>query len=535
MNVNLSLVSHTNVGKTTLARTLLRRDVGEVRDRAHVTEVSEAYTLIESAAGDALCLWDTPGFGDSARLLKRLRAKGNAVGWFLTEVWDRFTDRPFYSSQQAILNVRDDSDVVLYLVNASEDPASAAYVDVEMQILDWMGKPLVLLLNQVGQPRTRAADAADEARWRDHLSAYSCVRAALSMDAFARCWVQEDALLAVVEPLVPSEKRPVYGTLRDAWRARNRKVFARSMDVLARQLAAAAGDTEPVDGQRLSDKVRDWVGTAGVRGERGNGEGARAMDALAQRLDSAVRSATDELLVLHGLAGHAAEEIFQRIGSELVVEKAADVGKAGVLGGLVSGALGGLAADLAAGGLSFGAGILIGGVLGALGAGSAAKVYNVARGTETGIARWSADFLGGRVVAAMMRYLAVAHFGRGRGEWVEGEYPAHWRGLVEEVVTPYRERLWEIWELAGKGAGAPELKLWLRPVVSDALREVLIRLYPDAAAALPPPEHEEPVVSAGEVARDGLMTAADLGESVDARDAADAGSPSSPAGRVTGS
>ena len=35
--INLSLVSHTNVGKTTLARTLLGRDIGEVGDRSHVT------------------------------------------------------------------------------------------------------------------------------------------------------------------------------------------------------------------------------------------------------------------------------------------------------------------------------------------------------------------------------------------------------------------------------------------------------------------------------------------------------------------
>ena len=30
MRINLSLVSHTNIGKTTLARTLLGRDIGEV-------------------------------------------------------------------------------------------------------------------------------------------------------------------------------------------------------------------------------------------------------------------------------------------------------------------------------------------------------------------------------------------------------------------------------------------------------------------------------------------------------------------------
>ena len=33
-HINLSLVSHTNIGKTTLARTLLMQDVGEVADRA---------------------------------------------------------------------------------------------------------------------------------------------------------------------------------------------------------------------------------------------------------------------------------------------------------------------------------------------------------------------------------------------------------------------------------------------------------------------------------------------------------------------
>ena len=47
-DVTLSLISHTNVGKTTLARTLLRRDVGEVMDQAHVTEEAEAFTLIEA-------------------------------------------------------------------------------------------------------------------------------------------------------------------------------------------------------------------------------------------------------------------------------------------------------------------------------------------------------------------------------------------------------------------------------------------------------------------------------------------------------
>ena len=80
--VTISLISHTNVGKTTLARTLLRRDVGEVLDQAHVTDRSERYTLIE-AEGARLCLWDTPGLGNTVRLMARLRRESSPVGWLL--------------------------------------------------------------------------------------------------------------------------------------------------------------------------------------------------------------------------------------------------------------------------------------------------------------------------------------------------------------------------------------------------------------------------------------------------------------------
>ena len=91
--IALSLISHTNAGKTTVARTLLGRDVGEVRDAPHVTVDNVGYSLLETPDGDELILWDTPGFGDSARLAKRLRQQGNPIGWFLGQVWDRFRDR----------------------------------------------------------------------------------------------------------------------------------------------------------------------------------------------------------------------------------------------------------------------------------------------------------------------------------------------------------------------------------------------------------------------------------------------------------
>jgi hypothetical protein len=478
--INLSLLSHTNVGKTTLARTLLRRDVGEVQDRPHVTEIAQAHDLIDTPRGDVLRLWDTPGFGDSARLLKRLRASSNPLGWLLTQVWDRFTDRPFYSSQQALRTAREDSDVILYLVNAAEDPASAGYVDVEMQLLGWIGKPVLLLLNQTGPPRAPASEAAEEAAWRQHLGAYAWVRGALGLDAFARCWVQEDRLLTSVGEVLAADKREAFARLQGAWRRRNLELFDSAMRALAAQLADAAVDRETVAPQRFRDRAGRWLAAAVRGGDARDSELERATTALAKRLDGAVREATDRLIALHGLSGRAADEILARVAGQFEVSRAADVGKSGMIGGLVSGALGGLVADLHAGGLTFGAGALIGGILGALGASGAAQAYNLARGGESGAVGWSAVFLTQRFSAALLRYLAVAHFGRGRGDWVQGEYPEHWQPLVDEIASARRAALDAIWAQASRGAARSEIEHALRPVVSAAAGEALLRLYPGA-------------------------------------------------------
>ena len=70
--VRLSLISHTNVGKTTLARALLRREIGEVRDPPHVTSITEAHPAGRETEGAAAPLGHA-GFRRPARLMTRLR------------------------------------------------------------------------------------------------------------------------------------------------------------------------------------------------------------------------------------------------------------------------------------------------------------------------------------------------------------------------------------------------------------------------------------------------------------------------------
>jgi hypothetical protein len=489
--VNVSLLSHTNVGKTTLARTLLRQDIGDVGDRAHVTETAESHVLIQSADGDVLLLWDTPGFGDSTRVLQRLRRSDKPVGWFMAQVWDRFADRPLWSSQQAMRAARDASDVILYVVNVGEGSSPAGYVDAEMQILGWLGKPVILLLNQLGPPREPQLDAQDVAQWQSHIARYPWVELVLPFDAFARCWVQEGTLLAHIQRLLPPADQGAFERLRGSWRARNLAVFQQSMQSLAEQVARAATDSEAIVEADVQGKARAWLGAvAGRLPADRHLEGAQT--ALARRLDSQIRATTATLVQLHGLSGRATDEVLQRMGTEFAVERPADADKASVLGGLLSGALGGLAADLGAGGLTFGAGALLGGVLGAFGARGLARAYNLARGSETGTVRWSDDFLLGRVAAALLRYLAVAHFGRGRGDFVTGVTPAHWQPVVRQAIDRRLREFSAAWAARAQRptAGQPpstgfsetrEVAALLLPTMSACAQDVLIRLYPDVS------------------------------------------------------
>jgi hypothetical protein len=481
--IDLSLISHTNVGKTTLARTLLGRNVGEVRDAPHVTEAAEAHAMIEAPGGDVVRLWDTPGLGDSARLAQRLRRSGNPIGWFLSEAWDRWRDRPFWSSQQAIRNVRDHADVVLYLVNAAEDPADAGYVGPEMQILEWIGKPAIVLLNQLGEPRPRELEEAEEERWRAHVARHGVVRGVLTLDAFARCWVQEMALARAVGAVLPEAKREAFTRLAAAWQARRMEDFGASMDALAAQLARAACDRAALDEQGVRAQLRE-IGTA--LGIAPAGEAApkeRAMNRLAERLDADIRATTDRLIEIHRLEGRASAEILARLAGDFAVDERLSEGKAAMLGGLVSGALTGLAADLASGGLTFGAGLLTGGLLGALGAAGLARGYNLVRGTTESAVRWSDEFLDAFFGSALLRYLAVAHYGRGRGEWARSEHPPFWKEEVAAVVAPRRAALAAIWARRSGDCDAPKLAAALRDELAGAALSLLERLYPGALAA----------------------------------------------------
>lgn len=436
MRIHLSLVSHTNIGKTTLARTLLGRDIGEVADRAHVTETTDDYVLARTPEGCELILWDTPGFGNSVALAKRLEGRANPVGWFLSEVWDRVANKSLWLNQKALTHVKETSSVVLYLVNATELPDSAPYVSAEMRILEWIGKPVIVLLNQMGEPKPPEAEQADVDRWVNAMASYPIVNSVLPMDAFARCWVQEYALFDAIAKALPEELQATFNALREVWSRKRRSAYNASIQAMAHYLEKLANDREIAESVSVRDQLRFLGKRLGLfRNETINDPIGAAQTALASRAADEFCALTDKLIEINSLKGKGIKkELLRRMQSDWKITSSMPLTHAAVVGAVGTGTASGLAADLLTGGLSIGLGTLVGTVVGAFGGAGLAVAYNHKKGLEGSVVTWSETAITHFLNDGLLLYLAVIHFGRGRGSWVDGELPKHWKSTINDIT-----------------------------------------------------------------------------------------------------
>ncbi|QIL82776.1 DUF3482 domain-containing protein [Diaphorobacter sp. HDW4A] len=448
------LLSHTNIGKTTLTRTLLADDVGEIQDAAHVTSQSQRYLLQTTAQGDQLWLWDTPGFGDSVRLYERLKQQGNPLGWFLSNVWDRWRDKPFYMSQRALVAARDHADVMLYLVNAAEDPADAGYWEAEMRILAWMHKPVIILLNQIGSDTTPEQTAADLERWRTAVQSFSeTVHDVLVLDAFTRSWWHERRMLQSIAPLLPADKLPAYERILAEREQRQLERELASIEALAGQLMQSALVEETAE-QGASGKLWDRaVSTIGkisqklgkTAQEDAPAEARDAMKRLLATLQKIDVRATQRLLQLHQLDGDAASQIQQQLKTDLQITTPHDTQAASLWGAVTAGAATGIGADLVTGGLTLGTGAILGALVGAVTFAGAAWGANKMFDQESQRFRLSDDYLTAMVSQALLKYIVISHFGRGRGRYTAPSAPQQWSVAVQAAVQQHAAQWQSLW------------------------------------------------------------------------------------------
>ncbi len=491
-SIQWCLLSHTNIGKTTLARTLLVDDVGEIQDAAHVTSQSQRYLLQSTAEGDRLWLWDTPGFGDSVRLYGRLQQQGNPLGWFLSNVWDRWRDKPFYMSQRALLAARDHADVMLYLVNAAEDPADAGYWDSEMRILQWMNKPVVVLLNQIGSDTTPAQTAADLARWQKATASFDgTVRAVQVLDAFTRSWWHERQVMESIAPLLPQAKQAAYQRLLQEREQRQLQRERASVQAMAQQLieAATLSETAPEQEGNLWQRAISLVTSKRKEGEPTPQEAA-TMQRVLQQLQQQDVACTQTLLQLHQLDGQAASQIQEQLRAQIHISTPFDTRAASLWGAVTAGAATGLGADAMTGGLSLGAGALLGALVGAVTFAGAAWGANKVFDQESQRFQLSTDYLNALVAQVLLKYLAISHFGRGRGRYTSPTTPQQWHAAVQHTLAQRSAQWLALWQaLRATPASTPATdspgdislgahRQTLHILLEQSLQQVLQQLYP---------------------------------------------------------
>lgn len=163
-SLKLAVVGHTNTGKTSILRTLLR-DVyfGEVKNEAATTRHVERAQLTDSQTGEVLVtLYDTPGLEDASGLMDWLedntasRRDGiERLQQFLAADIAQASDDSAahhydsqgydYSQEAKVVRQLLASDMAIYVVDARE-PVLGKYKD-ELAILSWAAIPVMPVFN----------------------------------------------------------------------------------------------------------------------------------------------------------------------------------------------------------------------------------------------------------------------------------------------------------------------------------------------------------------------------------------------------
>lgn len=161
--VHVAIVGHTNTGKTSLIRTLLQdARFGEVGNRAGTTRHVEA-SAVNLGSGKQLFLYDTPGMEDAIALLDTLNSTDMREQ--SSELILNFLQSPAaqdeFEQEAKVLRQVLKSDLAIYVIDARE-PVLGKFKD-ELQLLSLCGIPVLPLLNFTAQENK-------EADWREVLA-----------------------------------------------------------------------------------------------------------------------------------------------------------------------------------------------------------------------------------------------------------------------------------------------------------------------------------------------------------------------------
>lgn len=413
--LKLAVVGHTNVGKTSLLRTLTR-DVGfgEVSHRPSTTRHVEGARL--SVDGEPLLeLYDTPGLEDAIALLdylERLERPGERLDG--PARLERFLQgseaRQRFEQEAKVLRQLLASNAGLYVIDARE-PVLAKYRD-ELEVLAGCGKPLLPVLNFVASSKHR------EPEWREALARLG-LHALVRFDSVAP---PEDGERRLYESLalLLEDARPALQRLIDDQQAQRQARRHSGKRLIAELLLDCAACRRSVEAEPAAE--------------------ARAIEALRQDVRQREQRCVESLLKLYAFRREDANAgdlplLDGRWGDDLFNPETLKLLGVRLGSGVAAGAAAGAGVDLLVGGLTLGAAALAGAIAG--GALQTARNYGSRlMGKLKGQRELTVDDAVLRLLALRQQQLVTALEGRGHAAqdsirlapaddkgWREGKLP----------------------------------------------------------------------------------------------------------------
>lgn len=345
--LKVAVVGHTNTGKTSLMRTLMRdARFGEVSDHPAVTRhVEGARINIDHA--HALELFDTPGMEDSIGLLEHLDTLARQSSASRTGIEQIHT---FLEGDEALNRFAQEakalrqvihSDVALYVIDARERVIEK-FRD-ELEILSRCARPVVPVLNFV------ASEQANTAQWRNALAELN-LHAVAEFDTVVFDHAGEIRLFEKMRTLLDSH-RPTVDALITLRQHQRRELIKASTYLIAELLLDAAAHRAIVP---LSQKDKAALDIEQFRNDIRQRESRCVKDLLQLHRFTADDYAEMPLAIEDGEWGI---DLFNPAALKQFGVRAGSAAAAG--------ALTGLAIDLAFVGMSLGAATALGGAIGA--------------------------------------------------------------------------------------------------------------------------------------------------------------------------
>ena len=353
--LSLAVVGHTNTGKTSLMRTLLRDSrFGEVQNAAATTR-----HVAQAVLGDGVETWlylhDTPGLEDAGGVLDWLEENTSPQHEGIERL-QQFLDSPAAQNEWAqeakVLRQVLASDAALYVVDARED-VLPKYKD-ELTVLSWCAKPVMPVFNFIhGQNM-------DE--WQTLLARRS-LHVSSRFDTVAFDFSGEMVLWQQLATLLgqPPALSALTAFREQEWRQLERQAYV----LVAQFLLDAAACVRQFEDKSRSQAVLEEMQAAVAAHE----------SSLHQQLFALYRFYYSDA----DIQGQQVLRAFRQnpFDAELLKDYGIRTGKAAATGALL-----GLGVDALTLGTSLGLGATIGGVLGGL-AGNWQVLYDKIQGIET--------------------------------------------------------------------------------------------------------------------------------------------------------